>query len=77
MAIQNINAGDIQRITSGQVIIDLVSIVKELVENSIDASSSKIEVLFKNSGLDSIEIIDDGIGIGEDDFTSVCLKVLT
>lgn len=77
MAIQNINAGDIQRITSGQVIIDLVSIVKELVENSIDASSSKIEVLFKNSGLDSIEIIDDGIGIGEDDFTSVCLKHCT
>lgn len=77
MAIQNINAGDIQRITSGQVIIDLVSIVKELVENSIDASSSKIEVLFKNSGLDSIEIIDDGTGIGEDDFTSVCLKHCT
>lgn len=77
MAIQNIDARDVQKITSGQVITDLVSIVKELVENSIDANSSKIEVIFKNSGLDSIEVNDDGIGIEEQDFESVCLKHCT
>lgn len=74
MTIQGIDVTDIQRITSGQVIIDLVSIVKELVENSIDANSSKVEINFKNHGLESIEIVDDGIGIDEEDFGSVCLK---
>lgn len=77
MAIKNINVAEVQRITSGQVIIDLVSIVKELVENSIDSGASKIEILFKNNGLDSIEVIDDGSGIEKEDFKNICIKHCT
>ena len=74
MSIQGINATDISKITSGQVIIDLRSIVKELVENAIDASAKKILVNFANYGIDSITVQDNGKGISENDFDTVCLR---
>lgn len=74
MAIQSIRASDVARITSGQVITDLVSILKELVENSIDASSTKIEIIFKNNGLESLEVIDNGVGINKEDYAKICLR---
>ncbi|CAH2353110.1 DNA mismatch repair protein Pms1p [[Candida] railenensis] len=72
--IQNISSVDIHRITSGQVITDLVSVTKELVENSIDANSSQIEITFYNYGIDSIQIVDNGDGIAQEDFDKICLK---
>ncbi|CCH43072.1 DNA mismatch repair protein [Wickerhamomyces ciferrii] len=75
--ITSIGKEDVHRITSGQVIIDLSTAVKELLENSIDANSKKIEIIFKNYGLDSIEIIDDGDGIDELDFLNIALKHTT
>ena len=64
--ISRINNQDVQRINSGQVIIDLLTAVKELVENSLDANSTSIEVIFRNYGIDSIEVIDNGDGIDLD-----------
>ncbi|KAG7661655.1 PMS1 [[Candida] subhashii] len=72
--IQGINTTDVSKITSGQVIIDLKAIIKELVENSIDAESTKIEIIFVNYGIDSISIQDNGIGINQLDFETVCLR---
>lgn len=72
-----INTKDVHRITSGQVIVDLLSIVKELVENSIDAHSDVIDITFKEHGLDSIEVNDNGDGINSPDFDSLCLKHYT
>lgn len=74
MPIRNIDSTEVQRITSGQVIVDLVSVVKELVENAIDSGSTKIDVTFSDSGLDYIKIEDDGSGIEEEDFEYVCLR---
>ena len=74
MPIKNIDSTEVQRITSGQVIVDLVSVVKELVENAIDSGSTKIDVTFSDSGLDYIKIEDDGSGIEEEDFEYVCLR---
>lgn len=74
MPIRNIDVGEVQRITSGQVIVDLVSVVKELVENAIDSGSTKIDVTFSDSGLDYIKVEDDGSGIEEEDFEYVCLR---
>ncbi|KAK6457319.1 uncharacterized protein RJT20DRAFT_117505 [Scheffersomyces xylosifermentans] len=74
MSIKSINKADVSKITSGQVIIDLKSIVKELVENAIDAECSKIELNFQNYGIDFISITDDGKGIPPEDFESVCLR---
>ena len=72
--IQSIDAVDVSKITSGQVIIDLRSIVKELIENSIDAGASKIVVNFINYGIDSITVLDNGKGIDKEDFETVCLR---
>ncbi|KAI5952884.1 PMS1 [Candida jiufengensis] len=72
--IQNISVTDISKITSGQVIIDLRSIIKELVENSIDAGATRIVISFVNYGIDTISVSDNGKGINKEDFETVCLR---
>ena len=55
------------KIAAGEVIEKCVSIVKELVENSIDAKSSNIRVDLINSGFTEIKVTDDGVGMDHDD----------
>ena len=79
-SIQAIEQTSVHQIQSGQVIVDLNSVVKELVENSLDAGSTSIEVRFRNHGLEAIEVIDNGTGIAPEDFEYVgmsCLTILT
>ncbi|POR36633.1 DNA mismatch repair protein pms1 [Tolypocladium paradoxum] len=64
----------VHQIQSSQVIVDLCSVVKELVENSIDAGATIIDVRFKNQGLDLIEVQDNGSGISPANYASVALK---
>ncbi|KAJ4156828.1 ATP-binding mismatch repair protein [Fusarium falciforme] len=61
--IKQIDGRTVHQIQSGQVIVDLCSVVKELVENSVDAGATSIDVRFKNQGLDLIEVADNGSGI--------------
>lgn len=49
----------------------------ELVENALDAGATSIEVRFKNNGLDSIEVQDNGCGIAPEDFDTIALKHYT
>ena len=62
-------------IAAGEVIERPSSIVKELIENSIDALASVIRVDLMNSGLDKISITDNGIGMTAEDIASLMLLV--
>jgi DNA mismatch repair protein MutL len=56
----------IKKIAAGEVVNRPVNIIKELIENSIDANADKIEILFENGGIDRIEVSDNGDGIPSD-----------
>ncbi|KIY00361.1 uncharacterized protein Z520_04046 [Fonsecaea multimorphosa CBS 102226] len=75
--IKAIEAKSVHQIQSGQVIVDLCSVVKELVENSLDAGATAVEVRFKNHGLDLIEVQDNGSGIAPANYETLALKHYT
>ena len=55
------------KIAAGEVVEKCVSIVKELVENSIDAQSTEITIELKEAGIREIKVIDNGVGMDEKD----------
>ena len=61
------------KIAAGEVVETLMNVVKELVENSIDAESNYIKIELVESGVRSIKVIDDGIGMNKEDALN-CLK---
>ncbi|KAG4028896.1 hypothetical protein MFRU_018g00080 [Monilinia fructicola] len=75
--IKPIEGRTIHQIQSGQVIVDLCSVVKELVENSLDAGATSIDVRFKNQGLEAIEVQDNGDGISPHNYDTLALKHYT
>lgn len=75
--IKAIEGRTVHQIQSGQVIVDLCSVVKELVENSLDAGASSVDVRFKGNGLESIEVQDNGSGISPGNYSTIALKHYT
>ena len=61
--IRPIERSAVHRICSGQVVLDLATAVKELVENSLDAGATNIEIRLKEYGSELIEVADNGTGV--------------
>lgn len=72
--IELLDQNTIDKIAAGEVIERPASIVKELVENSIDAKATAINVEIKNGGIDFIRITDNGSGIEGDQIRKAFLR---
>ncbi|EGG15030.1 MutL DNA mismatch repair protein [Cavenderia fasciculata] len=75
--IKAIDKDSVHQICSGQVILDLSTAVKELVENSLDAKATKVEIRLKEYGEDAIEVIDNGSGVEAANYVALTLKYYT
>lgn len=77
MSIKILDAKTIAKIAAGEVIHRPANIVKELVENAIDAGSDFVHVEIKNGGIDFIEVSDNGSGILKDEMETAVLAHAT
>jgi len=77
MAINILDSMIINRISAGEVVESPFSIVKELIDNSIDAGADKITVEIKNGGIDYISVKDNGKGVEYDDIIKAFLPHAT
>lgn len=71
MSIKAIDKASVHRICSGQVILDLATAIKELIENSLDAGATCIDVKIKDYGSSNVEVTDNGSGIAPEDYKAI------
>ncbi|XP_066581048.1 mismatch repair endonuclease PMS2 [Prorops nasuta] len=72
--IKAINKETVHQICSGQVVFDLATAVKELVENSLDSGATVVDVKLTDYGKTCITVSDNGSGVLEEDFKGLALK---
>ena len=73
VAIRQLSPETVNRIAAGEVIERPASVVKELVENAIDAGARDIEIVVAGGGLSLIRVTDDGHGMGPEDL-ALCVE---
>lgn len=77
MTIRLLDSKIINQIAAGEVIENPSALIKELIENSIDANSNQIEIIIENSGFTKIQIKDNGDGITKEDLLKAPLRHAT
>lgn len=70
-------AATVRLLSSSQIITSVVSVVKELIENSLDAGATSIDVKLDNYGFDKIEVRDNGEGIKATDTPVMAVRYYT
>ncbi|EDW47980.1 mismatch repair endonuclease PMS2 isoform X1 [Drosophila sechellia] len=75
--IKAIGKDTVHKICSGQVVLSLAVAVKELVENSIDAGATLVEIKLKDQGLQGVEVSDNGSGVEEMNLEGMTAKYHT
>ena len=75
--VQSIDQNSIHQICSAQVALSIATAMKELVENSLDAGATNIEIKLKNHGEDVLEVNDSGFGVKPHNFEALSLKYHT
>ncbi|MEG1523581.1 MAG: DNA mismatch repair endonuclease MutL [Clostridia bacterium] len=72
-----LNAHIANQIAAGEVVERPCSVVKELVENAVDAHASAVTIEIENGGIDRIRIVDNGSGIADEDCETAFLRHAT
>ncbi|XP_014254114.2 PMS1 protein homolog 1-like isoform X2 [Cimex lectularius] len=76
-SMNRLSSSTLKLISSAQVITSVSTVVKELIENSIDAGATNIEVKLENHGLARLEVKDNGCGIKKQDVPFMCKRSYT
>ena len=76
-SIKQISRGVVHQICSGQVVLSLATGVKELLENSLDAGATNIEIRLRSQGAEMVEVSDNGHGVEEANFAGLTVKHAT
>ncbi|SMN19215.1 similar to Saccharomyces cerevisiae YMR167W MLH1 Protein required for mismatch repair in mitosis and meiosis as well as crossing over during meiosis [Maudiozyma saulgeensis] len=76
-SIRALDPSVVNKIAAGEIIISPVNALKEMMENSIDASSTTIDILVKEGGIKLLQISDNGSGINKEDLPILCERFTT